>query len=254
MKYYTTNALYEQIISRRIPHYKFTTGNSWQLIYGDKNSTPLLLVYAKGVNETEYFSDYSQQDQEAIGLLSFVSKHSSLPLLIIRFRADLNEIKEVLVSENSLDFKRVSLAQLSDIFKKYDLPVSNTPTDKYLNDKSSSAYHNWQRSCLGRGITVSDIDLWKVDSKGIPRVIFELKRSYYTIERWRPFPEDYNNFKLVWSLCYKTNMLFKIAYNVRTKNPFFDDISRIKIFSVDFTKNPSIAEETVFSINDFMNY
>jgi hypothetical protein len=252
MKYYATNAMYEQILSDRIAYYKFTSGNAWQLVYGDQNSNPLLLIYAKGVNENEYLSDFSDQDKEAVELLSFISKHSALPLLIIKFRSDLSEINEVLVSEQHYDFKKVSLAELSNIYKNYGLPVSNTPTDKYLNDRTSSAYHNWQRSCLGKSLTVSDIDLWKVDENGTPKIIFELKRSYYSIERWNPFPEDYNNFMLVWQLCFKSSISFKIAYNVRTRNPFFDDISKIKIFSVDFMKNPSIIEENIVSLNDFL--
>src|SRR5690606_23313522 len=130
--------------------------------------------------------------------------------------------------------------------------INNNTTAKYLNDKTSSAYHNWQRNSLGRGITVSDIDLYRVSENGTPKVIYELKRSYYSLERWNPFRDDYSNFKLISNLCNKAGLEFKIIYNVRHKSPFFDDPSKLKLFSVNFDKTPPIILDGISTFEDFI--
>jgi hypothetical protein len=252
MTYYKSNALYEKIKEMGLTHFKFVSGDAWQLIYGDEASNPLLLVFAKGTVLVEYNEKLSEQDEDAINLLSYVSDRTGLPLIIIKFRTDLATIQEVSFAYSDLKFQKISLKSLTALYGKYGLPVSNTPTDKYLNDTTSSAYHNWQRQNLGRDLTVSDIDLWRIDEDEKPEIIFELKRSYYSLERWKPFTDDYNNFRLISNLCNKASLNFKIAYNVRTKNPFHDDISKIKLFEVNFNKKPPIKEEGIISLKEFL--
>ena len=144
------------------------------------------------------------------------------------------------------------MSDLSEIFADYGLPISDSGTDKYLNDKSSSAYHNWQRECLGRDLTVSDIDSWRINEATKPEIIYELKRSYYSLSRWQPFTDDYNNFKLLSNLCNLTSLRFKIVYNVRHKKPFYDDISKLKLFDVDFDKRPPIKEKGIITLDSFL--
>ena len=107
------------------------------------------------------------------------------------------------------------MPELSKLFASIGLPVSNTHTAKYLNDRTSSAYHNWQRNSLGAALTVSDIDLWRVSETGDPEIVFELKRSYYDLSRWKPFTDDYRNFMLISNLCQRAGTHFKIIYNQR---------------------------------------
>ena len=100
-------------------------------------------------------------------------------------------------------------------------------------------------------LTVSDIDLWGLDASTNPRVIFELKRSFYDLGRWKPFTDDYRNFKLLSNLCNESEMRFRILYNQRTKNPFQDIISSMKVFSIDFSKTPPISGGSIISLEQF---
>ena len=84
-----------------------------------------------------------------------------------------------------------------------------------------------------------------------PEIIIELKRSYYDLERWKPFTDDYRNFRLISNLCNMSNLGFKILYNQRIKTPFQDKIDKMKLFEVDFSKNPSIKENGIITLLQF---
>jgi hypothetical protein len=92
-----------------------------------------------------------------------------------------------------------------------------------------------------------------VNENDDPEIVFELKRSYYELSKWQPFTEDYRNFRLISNLCTLAGMHFKILYNQRIKTPFQDIIKNLKIFSVDFSKNPPITEDGIVSLDDFTN-
>lgn len=253
MEYYKSNAVYDFIIAKNLNQFKFVVGNAWQLVYGDNNCNPLVLVLAVGVHKDEIGNQPSEQDKNAFTLLKWLADKTNLPIIYIRFIDNLDSIESVVVSSNLSDFSTISLAELSVKFGTIGLPVSNTQTNKYLNDKTSSAYHNWQRNSLGAALTVSDIDLWLINNTGEPEVVFELKRSYYDLSRWKPFTDDYRNFKLISNLCNKANIGMKILYNQRLKNPFQDKIDQLKIFSVDFSKNPPISEDGIIDLEKFKN-
>lgn len=143
------------------------------------------------------------------------------------------------------------MPQLSEMFGSFGLPVSNTHTAKYLNDATSSAFHKWQRSSLGAALMVSDIDLWRLSDAGNPELVFELKRSYIDLSKWKPYPDDYRNFKLISNLCNLAGIQFKIIYNQRLTNPFNDKIDKLKIFSLDFSKTPPITEDGIILLDEF---
>jgi hypothetical protein len=103
---------------------------------------------------------------------------------------------------------------------------------KSINDKSSSPYHDWQRSNMGSSVIATDIDLLRFEGQN-PIEILELKRSYKALEEWEPYHRDYKNFLLLSKLARKRDLAFYIVYNHRTKSPFYDDISRLKIFEFD---------------------
>lgn len=250
MSYYKGNAIYEQLIKNDIKQYKFVTGNEWQLVYGDANCEPQLLVYVFGKTDNEL----NTKDSEGINFYKYLSLQTGIPYLIIKFRIDIVEIEEVLVSTDGQNFSTKTMRELMNLFSSYKLPISNNATSKYLNDKTSSAYHKWQRGSLGRDLKVSDIDLYKVDKDSLPITLYELKRSYYSLERWQPFQDDYNNFRLISKLCNKCNLKFEIIYNVRHTSPFFDDVSKLKIFSVNFAQTPPIKLDGIISFADFIAF
>lgn len=252
MSYYKGNAVYDELTKNNVKHLKFVTGNEWQLIYGDANCDPQLLVYVFGKNETEYNSSLSSSDQEGVDLYKHLSAITGVPYVIIKFRTDITEVTEVLISTDGKNFELKNMTELMKVFSSYNLPISISTTGKYLNDKTSSAYHKWQRGSLGSSLKVSDIDLYKVDANGNPTTIYELKRSYYSLGRWAPFKDDYNNFRLLSKFCNSAGIAFKILYNVRHKSPFFDDASKLKLFSVNFNNTPPIKLDGIIDFQDFV--
>lgn len=253
MEYYKSNAIYEHIAKKQLNQYKFVSGNAWQLVYGDNSCNPLLLILAVGVSINEIDEQPTSEEKFAFSLLQAIADKAKLPIRYIRFASDVEEVENVRLSDSSFVYSILSMPELSDLFASFGLPISNTRTAKYLNDRTSSAYHNWQRSSLGAALTVSDIDLWRINDLGEPEIIFELKRSYYELSRWRPFTDDYNNFRLISNLCNRGSIQFKIMYNKRTKTPFKEYIDNLKIFSVDFSKNPPITEDGIITLQEFEN-
>ena len=250
MRYYKSNALYEYISSNNLQRFKFVVGDAWQLVYGDNSCNPLLLILASGVPNAELANLPTEQEKEAFNLLSIAATKANLPIRYIRFASDVAEVETVRVSDASFDYSTYTMRQLLEMFGSFGLPVSNTHTAKYLNDATSSAFHKWQRSSLGVALTVSDIDLWRLSDSGQPELVFELKRSYYDLPRWRPFTDDYRNFQLISRLCNLSGMQFKIIYNQRIKTPFADKIDKLKIFSVDFSKTPPISEDGIILLSE----
>lgn len=253
MEYYKSNALYEYINAKKLLQFRFVVGNAWQLVYGDNKCRPLVLIFAVGVPMAQIDNLPDQNERDAFNLLNIVAVKSSIPIRYVRFAYDLTEVEDVRVSDGSFTYSSLRMLELSSLFASFGLPVSDTKTAKYLNDKTSSAYHKWQRSSLGAALTVSDIDLWRLSRTGNPETVYELKRSYIELNKWKPYTDDYRNFMLISNLCNKAELQFKIIYNQRIKTPFEDKIDRLKIFKVDFSTTTPIAEEGIITLDELEN-
>lgn len=239
-KYYKSNAIYDSITDTS--RFKWVSGNAWALIYGDNNSTPKVLAFVCGKSWPS--------DQELISAIQQISKKSNIPCIQIIFDDKANEIQNVDFSEDWHTFETISLEELKEHFARLGVPVNQSLCSKAINSQLSSAYHMWQRSSLGK-IVVSDIDLIHLSESGEVSSIIELKRSIYSIDRWQPFSDDFANFKLISNVCNQINAKFKICYNVRTKNPFNDDPSILKIFT--YSQNLQIENVKVIPLSDFLN-
>ena len=227
----------------------WASGNSWILLYGDTNGNPRLIIFATG-NSIRNLDDIGKERLEtARSAARELAKRASLPFGVIEFDDRAEEISRV-----SLNNEVVSLDKLKAWFSEFGLADHgdgrHTPL-KSINDASSSAYHNWQRSALGR-ITVTDIDMLRFDTKtGAPASIYELKRSYIPLENWAPFRADYPNYNLLSTLASMAKVEFRVVYNVRHKKPrFFDDVRRLHIFSYSRQTGPSSL--SVVSFDDFV--
>jgi hypothetical protein len=78
-----------------------------------------------------------------------------------------------------------------------------------------------------------------LDSNGEPIEVLELKRSFYSLQDWKPYQDDFVNFNLLLSVCQQADMKMNIAYNVRETKPVFkDDASRFAIFSFSSPSAP----------------
>ncbi len=253
MPYYQSNALYDYFKKNYTPHFKFVSGNLWQLIYGASNCSPKLLVLASGISNNKLDSKFSEDELEAFKTLEELSERTKIPLRFVRFIINEREVNEVFTFINNENGRIVSMDTLSQLFGQSGLPISQTPTGKYLNDVESSAYHKWQRACLGSSLKVSDLDLLRFSNENKITHLYELKRSYYSLENWEPFSVDYNNFRLVSRLMKKANIKFQIIYNVRKKNPWHDDISKLKIFDVDIDDDRFIIFNKYVSLQAFID-
>ena len=257
MKYYRGNEIYRALENARVEKFKFSYKDSWSLVYGSKRSDSILLLYVLACDENRYYSNkLKEKNSDYLNCLKYLAHKSNVPLCFIKFRNDINEIEKVMFSKDSENFREIYLYDLKNIFvKDYNLPVpvEALSTKKYLNDSISSAYHKWQRENLGANIVVSDIDLLVVNPKTkSPEAIVELKRSKkIPIEKWEPLPEDYPNFRLISSLCKRAKLRFKIVFTQILKGNK-EDISRLKIFTVDFHRKTPITGGKIISWHDFL--
>lgn len=238
-RYYQGNALYDYIVSNKIDRYTFVAGNMWQLVYGDNSCQPKMLVVVSGVDENGWGA-FSENEITAFRQLNQLSLQHQLPCFLLQFKAFGDAFDEVnlCTSVDQLDFLHLTPAELQDLFNDHGLTVNDQQATKYLNDKASSAYHKWQRDTLGSDITVSDIDLWIHKNQKLFAVC-ELKRSKIALEKWKPYRDDFKNFRLIHNLIYPEYKFF-IIYNLRVPSPFLDDISRLKVFEVDFSQDDPV--------------
>ncbi len=251
--YYKTNAIYIRLQEEGlIPPYFFLAGNAWALIYGDQNANPVLLVLAEGVTESKLFAERNVEQTISWTVLQSLSALTSIPLINIRFNIDRDTINTVSWINNGVE--EISLSRLSQIFQKFGLPINSGVSQKAINDASSSAYHNWQRSSLGKNIIVSDIDLIKYDTSNARiQSVDELKRSYIPVAEWQPYFDDYPNFKLSWNLFQLANIPFSIVYNHRQKVPYIDNPNELAIFNVDFSRKPPINRIQQCRFDDYFH-
>lgn len=251
--YYQTNALYNFLEEHPDDRFFFVASDMWMLTYGNSDCDPLLLVLVSGVHETVITNAITVKERSAIEMLNSISIASNVPLIFIRFSIDLESIDSIMVYDaQAINFQRKSLDELKATFSRYGLPIKNAPTAKYLNDKLSSAYHNWQRHQLGSSLKVSDIDLINIKD-GALFAFYELKRSYKSLEIWQPYRDDYPNFILLSRLASRAGLRFRIAYNVRTKNPWNDDISRIKVFGFNHVGQNKVRDLAIYTLENFLN-
>lgn len=232
MRYYQTNAVYEHIQGLHNHSFIWAAGNAWILIYGNALSEPVAVALVAG---------RSWEPQSGVtSLVESLSEASGLPFLEIHFDDTVRETEKIGLRRNGSAFIETGLEGLREVFSDLGLPVKSGAASKAINDASSSAYHNWQRENLGR-ITVSDIDLFRLNGDQRAIEIIELKRSYIGLNKWKPFPADYPNFNLLLSTAKLSSVRMTIAYNIRTKNPFYDDPRAISVFNYSRFNSPSHA-------------
>ncbi|NPD21417.1 hypothetical protein [Alterinioella nitratireducens] len=238
MHYYQSNAVYQKLDNTKDHFFMWVTGNAWTLIYGDRDSSPIVVALVAGRSWTPQL--------EIKGLVKRISVVAGLPWVEIYFDDTVKEIDFVDFAVGGAPLKRISLPDLKAALRDLGLPTSSGATLKALNDASSSAYHNWQRANLG-AITVSDIDLFRRKTELVPAEFVELKRSYISLDKWTPYRQDFPNFQLIHSVSRSCGIPMTIAYNVRQKSPFRDDADTLSLFSFNGTDAPKHIGKFAFS-------
>jgi hypothetical protein len=249
IRYYSSNALYERLEAVGCQQFCWAVGNSWVLLYGDSKGVPRLVICASGTSTVQLDDLGREKIQVTHALAKELAGRANLPFGTIEFDDRVPEISNV-----SLNGTLVSLNDLKRWFSGIGIAVrddiSSAPL-KALNDTSSSAYHNWQRSALGH-IVVTDIDLFRLNTNSrMAMTLYELKRSFIPLDRWAPYRADYSNFNLASAFAEMSDVEFHIVYNVRHKTPrVFDDVSRLRLFSYSFQAGAKLLTELAF--DDFV--
>lgn len=253
MDYYVGNGIYDFLMEcDNRDHFYWTSGNLWMLVYGDDKQNPCVLTVASG---SELGSPVSEYEKRAVQVGKQMVSGSDIPLNFIRFNPS-----HPIQSVQYWEYTNTPMKKLEDLssdglkkrMSEYGLRINSMIAHKSINDRSSSPYHDWQRTHLGSSVTVADIDLIRfVDER--PKEIIELKRSYIELEKWEPYRKDYSNFVLISKLAEQLSLDFYIVYNRRTKTPFFDDVSRLKVFEFDHRMKEYCRLMGYKTINQFAN-
>ncbi len=229
MPEYNGNAIYDYIKENDLDYF-FCIENEWILLYGNRQSTPHLVVYVSEINNID--SDLSAKEITSIDKSKCLANSLKLPFVCVRFKNNSNEVLVWQPDKKDNAWQRMTYDQLRDLYEEYGVVSPGTPR-KAVNQYVSSSYQDWQRGNLGR-ITVSDFDLVRFRN-GIVEEIIELKRAKYSLEKWSPFTNDYPNFALLINSIIGSGkkIPFTLYYNYMKDGAAgmrTDDISKIKAF------------------------
>lgn len=248
--YYKSNAIYEKL-SKIDNNFVWVSGNAWLLVYGnrkDLEAKTIMIVQGKSWSVKE----------SVIETIRNIGDKINIPVCRVVFDDTPNSHIENIDFYKGLDNEKevYSLTDLKNYLISTGLDIVAGKCDKYLNDKTSSAYHKWQRSTLGNRIIVSDLDLIRVNTENNPSEIIELKRSTMALNLWHPYKEDYINFNLVESLTENLKIPLNIIYNRmekdrETKIVTKDLADKLSIFS--YKKNTPKVEKISYDFEDFLN-
>ncbi len=227
--YYTGNGIYDYLTnSANKDDFFWTSGHLWLLVYGD-DLGPKVLTVASG-NRLD--ANTTAEERAAAHVACQITQGTNIPVNFVRFGPD-KHVETVRYCEPGMKcIPEITSEELKNRFARYGLKMNDIMTHKSINDRSSSPFHDWQRKNMGDSVVVADIDLVRYRNN-VPVEIIELKRSYIELERWEPYRQDYKNFILLSKLSHARGLQFYIVYNKRVKTPFFDDVSRLKIFEFD---------------------
>lgn len=249
--YYIGNAIYDYV-EKNHNDYVFAKENIWLIVYGNKRCEPKVILVLSALTKEQYLCNkLLPHETEMIYYAQQLSERSQIPWIYVSFICDSKELKRVKVisSKLGMNFEEMSPDKLADIYRSFGLFIVEQPSGKTINKQYSNVYQIWQMS-IGKGLTGSDIDLLRLE-KGIIKSVYELKRSHIPINSWKPYPADFHNFVLLSKLFILCKIDFYIVYNYRKESPFLDDISKLKVYSIDASKKNFYELLGVFDLEAF---
>ena len=272
MERYETNGFCEYLKQYKNQHnFRFyDTTKSLLVVAKKQDNEPIMLIIDDRVTKEEYESGLNQYEKDFGNICYRMAKAAKLPLFWIRYvdRDILENDDWVTLWENGKKcdgdqngFQKIQMKRIVSVFRNYgiDAILENRTPQKRKNDSLSSAFHIWQRECLKVGV-FADIDLIRMskDNRHVAAII-ELKRSHYSLKRWRPFAFDLNNFSIISNFCKRMgNVPFYIIYHeqipysptslnemerryyfpVQKKGtPYLDKVDYLKVFQVEQKEN-----------------
>lgn len=267
MERYERNGLCEYLKECDSPHEIrfYDTTKSLLVVARKKDNMPIMLIIDDRVSREEYGRELDSYEENFGKMCFWIANKATIPLFWIRY-----EDREILRNEDTVSFLEsngnhsfvsIRLRELPGIFSRYRISadLENRTPQKRKNDSLSSAFHIWQRECLRVGV-FADIDLIRLskDHRNIIEIM-ELKRSFYSLEQWRPFYFDLNNFAILANLCRMLGGIpFYVLYNQQVRMDecvipkgegkyyrpmekwgecFYDKVDVLKVFQVEMMEN-----------------
>ena len=247
-EYYRGNAIYDLIESTH--NFRYTTENLWILVYGNRDCDPkVILLLSAYKNENYESKTLTPKESEIMIYTEQISHKSGVPFIYVRFNNDSEKLNEVKIMMNGR-FKSISLDEYVNVLIGFGIQKNSQSCKKPINSHASNLYHLWQVNC-GLDITTSDIDLMRVNSELEITEVYELKRSFISIEKWEPYSADFNNFILLSKLFTRCGVSFYIMFNQYQKSPFKDDIEKVKLYKVIYEKELKIINLGILNISSF---
>lgn len=230
MGYYVGNGVYDYLFKcDNRANFYWTSRELWLLVYGNENSEPKVITVA---SKNRLGGKTASQERDAVRVAQQIARGTHIPVNFVRFSSDENMEKFQYWEPKKNDIEEISSEALKNKFMVYGLKMNANKAHKSINKTSSSGYQDWQRENMGNSVVAVDIDLLRYQGAELTEII-ELKRSYKDCNEWEPYPEDNQNFRLLSKLAEKRGLGFYIVYNRRTETPFYDDVSKLKIFLYD---------------------
>lgn len=237
---YDDNGLCTYLINHANSHtISFYDSSKSLLIISNKvTNEPILLLWDNRVTEEEYKSfEASNYESKVYQISCELADRINLPLVLIRYvdmklmtsdtivqfvsRDPDTEISEKYIRDNIEEQK---IKYLVDYItsKGQKAELINKIPKKTQNDKLSSAFHIWQRTCMKVGI-FTDIDLIRIVDNKIQGII-ELKRSINQLKYWKPYSADFFNYVMLMKFCDKAGIGLNIVFNHQISEKQFNQI------------------------------
>lgn len=206
----------------------YENSRSLLVIYNSSKNEPLLVVLDERYDNDSLIESPDEYEKKLTVLALELARSLNVHLLIIKYLnsyttfdnsskiwlwTDEKSIEEAFLNNNYVTDKVLleTMERLVAGKTKIRRFNNNKNPAKSENDALSSAFHLWTRKNVGIGAFV-DIDLVRFDGNNITELI-ELKRSFYGLEKWRPFNNDINNYSALSDIAQRLNIPLILIYN-----------------------------------------
>lgn len=290
MSFYNENGINNYIKSNAVSGFSlYENSRSLLVVYNFIQQRPVLVILDERYENSSLIEKPDKYEKEVTTLALGLANALDTKLLVIKYpdsyksfdnsshiwvwtsekNVELAFSENVYTNENGLYNTIKSLVGENNI-RRFN---NNKNPAKKENDALSSAFHIWQRKNIEIGSYV-DIDLVRFKDTKITELI-ELKRSNYSLDKWKPFDADKNNFSILHYVAGKMNVPLILVYNrrsdvldenidkafqfktkkLKTNEDIYDVIDKLKIFRINRDRNGGIVHNHLgeCSLTDFIS-
>ena len=234
MCFYHNNMLQHLRVNKGSHCYRLLSETVGVLVIFNSNFDALCILI-ESYNENLAVLDSEEQD--AINISNYICNKLGIPFYFFKYSDKiLNNNTQVLYFMNGM--YSFDICSLYDFFTNkiinpnvnFNISNKNTPS-KYINDKNSTPFHEWQRNCLNYNGFPVDIDMVFYENNVLYSLI-EIKRSF--VKDWKPYKADKNNYLALCKFCDRLEVNFSLFFIPQIKNLSVkvDDYDHISIYNV----------------------